>query len=104
MKHASAKHAKELRQASPFRAAYLRDHPRCELWVTGLNSRFLGEPLCRGFSQVIHEPLTRARGGAIDDPENMIAVCIVCHEHIHAHPAWSEEHGFLKSAMKAGAK
>ena len=35
----------------------------------------------------IHEPLTRARGGSITDPENMVVVCRACHNWIHHNPA-----------------
>ena len=92
MRQTSTKCAKKLREAAPVRQAYLAAHPLCEFnW-------WLQVPNCRGRSEHVHEILTRARGGAIDDPSNFKALCDPCHDWVHAHPAWSEAHGFLKSA------
>jgi len=43
----------------------------------------------------IHEPLTRARGGSITDPNNMIVVCRACHDWIHIHPDGATSIGLL---------
>lgn len=45
----------------------------------------------------IHEPLTRARGGSITDPENMIVVCRSCHDWIHNNPSAAQTIGLLVS-------
>ena len=42
---------------------------------------------CQRIGVDIHEPLTRARGGSITDPENMVVVCRACHDWIHHNPA-----------------
>lgn len=42
-----------------------------------------------------HEPLTRARGGSITDPSNIVIVCRNVHNWIHANPALAEEAGLL---------
>jgi len=90
MRQTSTKRAKKLREAAPVRQAYLVAHPICEVV-------YLDGP-CTKRSIMVHEPLTRARGGAIDDPANMLAVCQLCHTIIHDLPAWATAHGFLKSA------
>ena len=89
MRQTSTKHAKKLRAAAPVRQAYLAAHTRCE---------FVNVEQCNYPATEVHEPLTRARGGAIDDPANMLGVCGWHHQYIHAHPAWSEAYGYLKSA------
>jgi len=43
----------------------------------------------------VHEPLTRAQGGNILDPENAYSLCRSCHSHIHASPAESYADGWL---------
>lgn len=42
-----------------------------------------------------HEPLTRARGGSILDPTNLVAACRWCHDQIHRHPAEATTRGYL---------
>jgi len=51
---------------------------------------------CGRFPDDIHEPLSRARGGSILDPDNALAVCRYCHNWIHANPAMATESGLLK--------
>ena len=97
MRQTSTKRAKKLREAAPVRQAYLAANPICEF---GMFTRGSAELAAGGYgrSEHAHEILTRARGGAIDDPENLKALCGSCHDWVHMHPAWSEAHGFLKSA------
>lgn len=45
----------------------------------------------------LHEILTRARGGSITDPENILLLCRGCHDFITREPAWAKEHGFVIS-------
>lgn len=60
-------------------------HPICEV------------PWCTNRSEDVHEPLTRARGGSITDPENCKCVCRMHHDLIHANESdWIEDLGFLK--------
>lgn len=54
--------------------------------------------VCQGVAVDVHEPLTRARGGSIVDPANMVPVCRVCHDWIHAHPTLATEVGLLVSS------
>lgn len=62
------------------------DSPACEVLAEG----------CTGRAVDVHEPLTRARGGSIVDPDNMVAVCRVCHDWIHANPVEATELGWLR--------
>lgn len=43
-----------------------------------------------------HEPLTRARGGSITDPENLVWICRAHHDYCHDHPIEATELGLLK--------
>jgi hypothetical protein len=60
------------------------DKPMCEV------------PFCLRWADDAHEPLTRARGGSITDPENCRAVCRPHHDEItFEEPEWAYELGFL---------
>jgi hypothetical protein len=48
-----------------------------------------------------HEPLTRARGGSIVDPDNIVIVCRNVHNWTHANPSLATEAGLLRSAWSA---
>lgn len=60
-------------------------------------------PWCRNVANDPHEPLTRARGGSITDPENVRAVCRPCHDEIGTEPAWAYELGFLRHSWEAAS-
>lgn len=53
--------------------------------------------VCRVEAVDVHEPLTRARGGSIVDPSNMVPVCRSCHDWIHGNPTLATEVGLLTS-------
>lgn len=56
-----------------------------------------GRPGCGQWADDVHEPLTRARGGSITDPDNMIPLCRFHNDQIAAEePAWAYEFGLLK--------
>ena len=44
------------------------------------------KPGCVRFADDVHEPLTRARGGSITDPENMAPLCRECHDKVTFKP------------------
>lgn len=50
---------------------------------------------CSIMAEHVHEPLTRARGGSITDPANMLPVCGGCHRRIHDNPRVAEMLGLL---------
>ena len=51
---------------------------------------------CAGIATDGHELLSRARGGSITDPENIVPLCRSCHRFITEHPAWAQEHGWAR--------
>lgn len=55
---------------------------------------------CRG-SLDPHEPLTRARGGSITDPSNLMWLCRAHHDFAHAFPDAAYEVGMLRHSWDA---
>jgi hypothetical protein len=89
------KRSKGLRTVSPKRRAENRkrramanarfpERPRCVV------------PWCTRMADDLHEPLTRARGGSITDPDNTEPVCRQHNEELTREPAWGYELGLLK--------
>lgn len=54
---------------------------------------------CRGALDP-HEPLTRARGGSITDPDNLAWICRAHHDHIHEHPDEGHRVGLLRHSWE----
>jgi hypothetical protein len=50
---------------------------------------------CRKKAVDFHEKLKRSRGGAIDDPANIVHCCRPCHDFTEAEPALATECGLL---------
>lgn len=48
-----------------------------------------------------HERLSRARGGSITDPANIVQLCRRCHDWVTTHPAEATEQGWLTSRRPA---
>ncbi len=114
----SKKRAKLMRdERVPFVKAFLEEHPWCQrcqanipkqvVWneyagrhITVQNPGTPGNPGAVQRSTVVHEKLTRARGGSITDPENCVALCRECHDWIHAHPRQATEDGWLISGKR----
>ena len=84
MRRISSRQRAKVRRRVPVRDAYKSAHPRCER--------------CGDRMRDVHEPWTRARGGPIDDPRNMMSVCRTCHDYIHQHNEESERNGWLVPA------
>ena len=68
-----------------FVAAYLEEHPICEVQALQCENRAVH----------VHEPLPRSAMGSITDPDNALAVCFICHRRIHDQPKWAKEEGWL---------
>lgn len=85
-------------KVAPIRRAFvtriLEERPRCEF------TEYVGKP-CPYPSMDVHEKLTRARGGDILDPDNVLAVCRGHHGMIHDNPAWATAHGLLTASWDA---
>jgi hypothetical protein len=58
-------------------------------------------PVCTGFSEHLHEPLSRGRAGGIEaalrDGPEPIPCCDACNGWVSEHPVWAREKGLLVS-------
>lgn len=59
-------------------------------------------PGCGRLADDVHEPLTRARGGSITDPANMVPLCRGCHDVVTLGPAWAYDLGLLVHSWDGG--
>lgn len=64
-----------------------RSGGRCEIRIPDI---------CTGAAVDMHEVLTRARGGSITDPDNILAACRPCHDHVTDNPEWAAEEGYVR--------
>lgn len=53
-------------------------------------------PVCAGLACDAHEVLTRARGGSITDPANILLVCRPCHDWIGSSPVAAAALGLVR--------
>jgi hypothetical protein len=51
--------------------------------------------ICQGRATHRHHILPRSAGGT-DSPADTADICGACHAHVHAHPAWAYETGWLR--------
>ena len=88
MRPRSRKLAKVYREVRvPLVRRLLAERPACETRLS---------LICTGRSTACHEKLTRARGGSITDPANILCVCADCHDAIHRNIAEATRRGFLR--------
>jgi hypothetical protein len=81
----SRKRAREIRVRRAMLQALFPDLALCEV------------PFCNEVATDPHEPLTRARGGSVVDPDNVKRICRGHHREIHeTEPDWAYDLGFLK--------
>lgn len=61
-------------------------------------------PVCqrcwRQASTDVHELLSRARGGSITDPSNLVCLCRPCHDWVTTHPKEATEKGWLRNSWE----
>lgn len=90
----SAKRRAENRERRRVAGALWPERPPC------------GRPGCGRLADDVHEPLTRARGGSITDPGNMIPLCRPCHDELTFTPeselGWAYELGLLVHSWEGG--
>jgi hypothetical protein len=94
LRQMSAKRRAENRQRKAMAAAMFPDgRPPCAV------------PWCGDGADDLHEPLTRARGGSITDPENAVPLCRKHHDMITFRPEselqWAYELGLLVHSWDA---
>lgn len=86
LKPQSAKRRRENRE----RRRNMHDHygtdPMCHARVPGV---------CTGRAWDAHEPVRRAHGTDITDPEQSIPICRACHTWVHANVAEAQARGLL---------
>lgn len=80
MRAVSKRQARKQRSRKPPWERQLRLYPLCEV-------RRLRPHDCFG-GLTVHEPWTRARGGPIDDPRNMVTVCAEANRLISQDADW----------------
>jgi hypothetical protein len=68
----------------------------------GRNPR-CARPGCTSMARDVHEPLTRARGGSITDPANMVPLCGPCHSEIQQGPDWAYDLGLMEHSWGGAA-
>lgn len=97
----SQKQRRKLEERRAVVASEILRRPLCE--IGALISEATGARFGHTFevpTSEFHEPLTRARGGSISDPGNMIATCRGCHRWIHDNPERAKEIGLLRSSWE----
>lgn len=86
IKKRSAKRAKQEKEYSKVRAAYLEVFPVCEVWN------------CGNKSTSIHHVRGRV-GNLLTDINHFMAVCDLCHKYIHENVAWSYHQGYMEGRI-----
>lgn len=87
MRYRSKKMEAKYRQRRPLVMQMLDEHPICQ--------RCHSNP-----SQDVHEVVSRARGGSILDPSNLVCLCRSCHTFITINPLIAEAEGLSKHAWE----
>ena len=81
--------SKKRQQVNVLRRAFVKEildeRTRCEAQIPDV---------CSHWATDVHEIMTRARGGSILDPDNVLALCRRCHTFITDNPSFSQENGF----------
>jgi hypothetical protein len=91
VRQVSKKRAREITERRAMLAAKYPGRPQCEV------------PYCNRWADDAHELLTRARGGSITDPGNVVAICRPHHNEVtFEEPEWAYELGFLKHSWNDG--
>lgn len=95
----SKKRQQENRERRAMVAVMFPERPLCVVYILFqenpdvIPAEVIGR--CGRWADDVHEPLTRARGGGIADPENAVAPCRPCHNALGLEPAWGYALGLL---------
>lgn len=92
----------ELKPVSDRRKAENRLRRQIALATFGRNPK-CAVPECTEAAVDVHEPLTRARGGSIVDPANMVPLCRAHHDAVQLGPDWAYDDGLMKHSWPGGA-
>lgn len=107
----SAKRAAENRDRRAMVAAMFPEQPLCVVYMLSQDKPGLIPDgvlsQCGRWADDVHEPLTRARGGSIVDPENAVPPCRPCHDVLTFRPeselVWAYQCGLLVHSWDATA-
>lgn len=91
LRRVSKQRQRENRERRAVVAALFPERPRCAV------------PDCTRLADDVHEPLTRARGGSITDPTNMVPLCRPHHRQVQLGPPWAYELGLMVHSWDGGA-
>lgn len=105
----SAKRQAENRERRAMVAAMFPERPLCVVYMLSQdNPGVIPDGVlsqCGRWADDVHEPLTRARGGSIVDPENAVPPCRPCHDVLTFRPEselrWAYELGLLRHSWDA---
>jgi hypothetical protein len=78
-----------------------RERRRVVAELTAEGPRICPVPWCTNVADSPHEPLTRARGGSITDPGNIVLVCWAHNQELTLEPAWGYQLGLLRHSWDA---
>jgi hypothetical protein len=97
---------KPIRQVSARRQREMRERRAMVAAMFGGERPVCVVPDCGRWADDLHEPLTRARGGSITDPDNAVPLCREHHDEITFRPeselGWAYDLGLLVHSWDAG--
>lgn len=99
-------HANRLTRHSPLKAQSVKRQREQRLRAKMLRETFGPNPSCArcgGPADDAHELLSRARGGSIVDPRNIVPVCRACHSWITTSPVEAEAEGWALHSWEDSA-
>lgn len=88
IKRVSNKRAKQLRLYNKQRKRILEDNNECKAKL----------PMCTNIATTIHHIAGRM-GDRLNDEDNMIPLCMPCHEWVETHPKEAKQLGLSKSRI-----
>jgi hypothetical protein len=90
-----------IRSVSRKRAAVNRVRAKVVRGITANGLTICPSPGCTRIADSPHEPLTRARGGSITDPKNIVMMCWPHNQELTLEPPWGYELGLLRHSWDA---
>ena len=83
LRKVSKKREKHYRAYLIMKPIFLKTHPYCEV------------PMCLNYSTSIHHRKGRTPHELMTDERFLMAICLRCHDKIHANPKWARTEGLL---------
>jgi 5-methylcytosine-specific restriction endonuclease McrA len=96
MRAVSLKRQKQNREFKPIHDAVIERDGGCRF-----EEFSIGWHLCLGTHLHVHHIVSRARAPELAlEPSNLVTLCLLAHDWVHAHPAEATRVGLLKSASR----